>query len=84
MLTVRQHQLLTHFAEPVRADYYTREGTLRWLFCDDGAATPAQVHAEVNALLEDAAAEAERPVEVYRLRRLRELRRAARSGRAPA
>jgi hypothetical protein len=72
-LTVREHMLLQH-AE-LRGSWWTREGTLRHIF----GASPTHVHAELLALIDRQDAEAEYPVLVHRLRRMRDERRRARS-----
>lgn len=76
MLSVRAHMAITIAA-----------GTYRYAAAREADAhqrlsmPPVRFHAYVAALLDDPAAERERPMEVRRLRRLRDARRQARTSR---
>lgn len=62
-------------ADTLRGDWYTRGGTIRWLFSE----TPEAFYLRVGRLLEDPDVNELLPLECGRLRRLRTARRVNRS-----
>ncbi len=74
-LSVRGHMVLAH-AE-LAGDWYRRGGLIR----ENLGCSQWQYAAELDALIDTQAAEAEYPALVHRLRRLRDERRAHRSSR---